>query len=360
MIAPVRRRWIRVLAFCLLVTAIGCAAFLIWAHRPAIALVGTQRFAPGQVARGAALARIGNCLSCHQAAGGAPFAGGYPVKTPFGTVYGTNITPDRETGIGGWSLAAFARSMREGVSRDGHHLYPAFPYTHFRRVDDADMAALYAYVMTRPPVRATPPANAMIPPLGFRPLLARWKLLFLPNDPLPADPRRSASWNRGAYLSEGLGHCSGCHSPRNVLGGEQRDRAYAGGWSGGWYAPPINAQSPAVRAWTVDRLNAYLRTGLSVHHAAAAGPMGDVTRNLAEAPAADVRAIADYHAWWMRDAPAARAEPRLPDRAAAAARAHPRGGGAVCGRMRHLPRARRADDGGGAAGAAARHAAARG
>jgi mono/diheme cytochrome c family protein len=304
-------------------------AFAAIAYRPAIARVTRPdpwQFDPALVARGANLARLGNCVSCHQAAGGRPYAGGYPIKTPFGTIYGSNITPDAATGIGSWSPAAFRRAMREGVGRDGSHLYPAFPYTHYAGVADGDVDALYAFLMTRPAVRAVPPANRMIPPLGFRPLLAGWKLLFFDPQPVVADPRQSAAWNRGRYIGETLAHCTACHSPRGLLQQEKRgDRAYDGGWSGGWYAPPINAHSPAVRAWTVERLDAYFRTGLSTAHAAAAGPMGPVTYNLARAAPADVRAMATYYAWQMRAAPAARAEPRLPDRRALARQRHPEG-----------------------------------
>lgn len=304
-------------------------AFAAIAYRPAIARVtrpDPRQFDPVLVARGANLARLGNCVSCHQAAGGRPYAGGYPIKTPFGTIYGSNITPDAATGIGSWSPAAFRRAMREGVGRDGSHLYPAFPYTHYAGVADGDVDALYAFLMTRPAVRAVPPANRMIPPLGFRPLLAGWKLLFFDPQPVVADPRQSAAWNRGRYIGETLAHCTACHSPRGLLQQEKRgDQAYDGGWSGGWYAPPINAHSPAVRAWTVERLDAYFRTGLSTAHAAAAGPMGPVTYNLARAAPADVRALATYYAWQMRAAPAARAEPRLPDRRALASQRHPEG-----------------------------------
>lgn len=312
--------------------ALGLAAafllFVLWARRPAIAEQAPPertRFAAEQIAQGRNLAFVGNCVSCHQAAHGRPYAGGYGVESPFGTIYGTNITPDPETGIGRWPLAAFTRAMREGVSRDGHHLYPAFPYDHYQQLSDTDLAALYAFLMTRDPVRAETPANALFLPLRFRPFIAGWKLLFFRPETHRPDPRQSAEWNRGAYLGEGLAHCGGCHTPRGLLGAEKRDEAYDGGWSAGWYAPPLNARSPAVRAWTADRLERYLRTGLSPDHAAAAGPMGPVTHNLARADPRDVRALATYYAWQMRDPRAARREPPLADRAAEARRAHPQG-----------------------------------
>ena len=136
-------------------------------------------FDQGIVARGEQLARISNCVGCHTAPGGRPFAGGRPLETPFGTVFATNITPDPETGIGLWSRKAFARALREGVARSGDLLYPAFPYDHFTHAGDADIDALYAFLMTRPAVQARVPANRLKVPFGFRPLIAGWNLLFL-------------------------------------------------------------------------------------------------------------------------------------------------------------------------------------
>lgn len=324
----------RILFSILIVGAFLFAAFLAFAHRPSVAevpLPARADFAAGDIERGGALALIGNCSSCHTAPGGRPFAGGVPIATQFGTLYGSNITPDPATGIGHWSHAAFVRAMREGVARDGSHLYPAFPYDHFSRVTDGDLAALYAYLMTRMPARGGPPANRLIPPLGFRPLLAGWKLLFFRPAHFTVDPRHDAEWNRGAYLGEGLAHCGGCHSPRGALGDEERDRPYAGGWAEGWYAPPLGAASPAVRAWTVERLHEYLRTGLSTTHAAAAGPMGEVAHNLSQVPDADVRAIATYYASLLAAAPAARHEPALVDAKPAATRAHPEGAALFAG-----------------------------
>lgn len=318
----------------LIVLALLFGAFLLFAHRPAIAEITPPRrdaFEAMAIRRGAELALIGNCTSCHSAAGGRPYAGGVPIKTQFGTLYGSNITPDGERGIGRWSHAAFVRAMREGVARDGSHLYPAFPNNHFTKITDADLHALYAFLMTRRPVNAAPPANHLIPPLGFRPLLAGWKLLFF--RPARFAPLRGADAqvNRGAYLGDALAHCGGCHTPRGALGNEQRDSAYAGGYAEGWYAPPLNADSPAVRAWTAERLHSYLRTGLSTSHAAAAGPMGAVSRNLAQVVDADVRAISAYYATLLAKAPAGRHEPALIDRAPAAERAHPAGAALFAG-----------------------------
>lgn len=246
------------------------------------------------IERGAGLAALGLCANCHTTRPNAPFAGGLAIATPFGTVYSTNITPDRDTGIGAWTEPAFARAMRDGVARDGSHLYPAFPYDHYTRLAPADVHALYAYFMTRDPVRAPAHANDLTFPLGFRPLLAGWKLLFLDHDAAPVDPARSPDWNRGAYIAAALGHCAACHSARNALGGVDTRHFLGGGEAEGWYAPALNAKSPSPIAWTQDSLSAYLRTGIAPDHAMAGGPMQAVTASLAQADPADVRALATY------------------------------------------------------------------
>jgi mono/diheme cytochrome c family protein len=301
------------------------ALALTW--RPAIGAIdppSPASFPADQVARGAALAKLGDCAVCHTADDGRPLAGARPLATPFGTLYSDNITPDAETGIGRWSRAAFRRAMRDGVSRSGAHLYPALPYEHFTHVADADLDALYAFLMSRRPVRQDTPPNRLIFPLGFRPLLAGWKLLFLHRGPVAYDATRSAAWNRGAYLVEGLGHCGGCHTPRNLAGGEVRARALGGGVAEGWRAPPLDATNPAARRWTVDALQQYLATGISPDHSAAGGPMGPVVESLSQASAADVRAIATYIASRMGNG-AAVPTPRPLDAPDRAARAFPGG-----------------------------------
>jgi mono/diheme cytochrome c family protein len=248
------------------------------------------------IEKGARLSAIGNCASCHTVRGGKAYAGGRPLETPFGTIHGTNITPDPETGIGRWSAAAFRRAMREGVDRDGRHLYPVFPYDHFTRVTDDDLHALYAYFMTREPVHAEPPPNTVSFPFNVRSLIGAWKLLYFEPGVFQPDPARSAQWNRGAYLAEGLAHCSACHTPRNRLGAEIKRALYDGGEAGGWHAPALNANNPAPVPWNAEQLYRYLRTGLDDAHAIAAGPMTPVVRNLARVPEEDVRAIAAYFA----------------------------------------------------------------
>src|SRR3984893_967454 len=274
------------------------AAFAI-AWRPAIAAIeppAPQSFDPTLVKRGRELAAIGNCSDCHTLRGGKDFAGGLPVQTPFGTIFSTNITPDAETGIGRWPEEAFRRAMRSGVDRGGRHLYPTFPYDHFTNVGDEDDRALYAYLMTRQPVRASARANQLPFPLDQRFVIAGWKLLFLRHGTWRPDSTRNAEWNRGAYLVEGLAHCGACHTPRNALGAERTAAAFAGGDVDNWQAYAINAQSPAPVPWTAEALFAYLRDGWHPDHGVARGPMAEVVSNLSSVPQSDVRAIATYMA----------------------------------------------------------------
>ncbi len=274
------------------------AAFAI-AWRPAIAAIdppAPQSFDTALVKRGRYLAAIGNCNDCHTVRGGKSFAGGLPVPTPFGTIFSSNITPDGETGIGRWPESAFRRAMRSGVNRDGQHLYPTFPYDHFTNVTDADDQALYAYLMTRQPVRAPARENELSFPLDQRLAIAGWKLLFLRHGTYQPDSTQSAEWNRGAYLVEGLAHCGSCHTPRNALGAERASAQFAGGDVDNWHAYAINAQSPAPVPWDADALLAYLRDGWHPDHGVARGPMAQVVSNLSSVPQDDIRAIATYMA----------------------------------------------------------------
>jgi nicotinate dehydrogenase subunit B len=251
-------------------------------------------YSAATIARGRQLAALGDCTVCHTEANGAPNAGGRPLETPFGIIYSTNITPDLETGIGAWSYPAFERAMREGIHRDGRHLYPAFPYTHFAKATDADLQALYAHLMVQAPVRAETAKNALAFPFNWRPLMAGWNALFHRPGVFEADATKSAMWNRGAYLVEGLGHCGACHSPRNALGAENAKAYLAGGFAEGWEAPPLTSLSYAPIPWSEDELYAYLRTGESRFHGVAAGPMAPVVKELAGLPDEDIRAMATY------------------------------------------------------------------
>jgi len=259
----------------------------------------TPAFDPALVARGAELSAIGNCATCHTSREGRPFAGGLPLATPFGTIYSTNITPDPDTGIGRWTGSDFLRAMREGVDRAGHDLYPAFPYDHFTRVTDEDVAAIYAFIATREPVRAEVPANRLKFPAGLRSAIGLWKALYFRPGAYKPDASKSAHWNRGAYLVDGLAHCGACHTPRNALGAENRQQELAGGEVEDWHASSLTATSPAPVRWTADQLYDYLRHGREEQHGLAAGPMAPVTHNLAGVADEDVRAIATYVASLM-------------------------------------------------------------
>lgn len=245
--------------------------------------------------RGRLLAAVGDCAVCHTAPGGATNAGGLAMQTPFGTLYSSNITPDPTTGIGSWSYPAFERAMRDGISRDGKNLYPAFPYTAFRNINDADMQALYAYLMSQIPVSQPAKVNDMQFPFNMRPLMAGWNALFLRKGEIQVQPQRSEQWNRGAYLVNGLGHCAACHSPRNLMGAEKGGENFlAGGMVDGWEAPALNGLSRSPTPWTEDQLFTYLSSGYSDAHGVAAGPMGPVVSELAKLPKADIRAMAVY------------------------------------------------------------------
>jgi nicotinate dehydrogenase subunit B len=280
-------------ALCAAVVGIGAAILPGRAIAP-IARPDASVYSAATIARGAQLAALGNCAVCHTTADGLLNAGGRALETPFGIIYSTNITPDVETGIGAWSFPAFERAMREGIHRDGRHLYPAFPYTHFAKTSEADLQALYAYLMAQAPVKATAPENALAFPFSLRPLLAAWNALFHQAEPFKPNPAKSEVWNRGAYLVEALGHCSACHSPRNALGAEKVGAYLAGGLAEGWEAPPLTSLSHAPIPWSEDELYAYLRTGESRFHGVAAGPMAPIVKDLAALPDQDIRAMAVY------------------------------------------------------------------
>lgn len=291
----------RILITVLIIAFAGTLGFVFFAWRPAIAPIqppNPASFSAESIAKGEILSAEGHCVSCHIRPGGQPLAGGYGVNTPFGIIYGTNITPDPATGIGQWSLAAFTRAMREGVSRDGHHLFAAFPYTSFTELSDDDIHALYAYLMTRNPVNATVPPNTVPFPLNIRLLEEGWKILFFRKKHFQPDPAKSAEWNRGAYLSEALSDCGGCHTPRNALGGEKLRDAYAGTLLDHWIAPPLTRANPSPIPWTQEELFHYLRTGIGpLHGAAVAATMTPVIRDALDLPIvpdSDVRALAVY------------------------------------------------------------------
>ncbi len=280
---------------------LGLAAAAIgW--RPAIAPVAVASaglYSAATLERGRQLAALGNCATCHTAPGGAVNAGGLAMATPFGMVHSTNITPDAATGIGSWSFSAFQRAMREGVSRDGRHLYPAFPFTSFARMRDDELMALFAWLQTQPAVHAPAPANGLQFPFNLRPLMGLWNALHLqqPSAVLGAEQAQApnAQWQRGAELVNGVAHCGACHTPRDRLGAELSRSAYLAGASvQGWEAPALGAASRSALPWTEDALVQYLRQGHSAQHGIAHGPMAAVVRGLAQVDEAELRAMAHY------------------------------------------------------------------
>src|SRR5437868_4221782 len=305
----VRRRGVVAMAAALCAAAVGIGAAVLPLRSIApIARPDASVYSAATIARGRQLAALGDCAVCHTSANGALNAGGRAVETPFGTIYATNITPDVDTGIGAWSYPAFERAMREGIHRDGRHLYPAFPYTHFAKATDADLQALYAYLMAQAPVRSDIARNQLAFPFNLRPLMAGWNALFSQPDVFQSDPSKSEIWNRGAYLVEGLGHCSACHSPRNALGAETQNAYLAGGFSEGWEAPALSSLSQAPIPWSENELYVYLRTGESRFHGVAAGPMAPVVKELAVLPDQDIRAMAVYLASFSETTVDSRAE----------------------------------------------------
>ena len=247
------------------------------------------------VMRGKALAIAGDCVACHTAKGGAPFAGGLALQTPFGAIMTANITPDNGTGIGSWSADDFARAMHEGRRPGGTYLYPAFPFPYYTKVTRSDLDALYAYLRTLPPVENRVSRNTLPFPFNIRMSMIGWNMLFFTPGEFKPDPKRSDEFNRGAYLVEGLGHCGACHTPFNAFGASKDDKYLQGNQIDNWTAPNItNDKQAGLGKWTVDDIVQYLKTG-QTSFSLASGPMKDVIENsTSHMPDADLKAIAIY------------------------------------------------------------------
>jgi mono/diheme cytochrome c family protein len=233
---------------------------------------------PREIERGAYLAVAGNCAACHTTRGGAAYAGGLGIETPFGTVFSTNITPDDATGIGRWNSAEFYRAMHNGRSRDGHLLYPAFPYANFTQITREDSDALFAYLKGVPAIPQPNRANTLRFPYRLQASLAVWRALFFEPGNFKPDPARSAEWNRGSYLVRGLGHCNACHASRNIFGATSERLELSGGLipMQRWYAPALNSAGEAgVADWDTAHVVALLRDGVSPR-ASVMGPMAEV------------------------------------------------------------------------------------
>jgi len=220
--------------------------------------------APSSLDRGRYLATLGDCVICHTApdAGAKAFAGGYPLHAAFGTVYSTNITPDAATGIGRWTSGDFYRAMHEGIAANGHHLYPAFPYPYFDKISRADSDAIYAYLRSLPRVRQPPRTNKLIFPTDIRWLMTFWNWLFTPQSQFKADPAKPADWNRGGEIVHGLGHCGGCHTPKNFFFSDKSAELLQGETIDGWYAPNLTGSvRTGLGHWSVPDIEQYLKTG---------------------------------------------------------------------------------------------------
>lgn len=249
-----------------------------------------------RIERGEYLTRAADCVACHTDEGGEPFAGGSPFKTPMGTLYSTNITPDRETGIGTWSDEEFARAVREGKGKEGENLYPAMPYTSYTLITDEDVQLIKDYLFSLPPVKRRDQKDDMIFPFNVRLGLSAWKLVDFDNRRFQPNEKMNDKWNRGAYLVEALGHCGECHTPRNITMGMKTDERYAGAMLEGWHAFNITSDKAAgIGSWSQDDIVNYLRSGHAADKGGAAGPMAEViensTRHLTEA---DLQAMAYY------------------------------------------------------------------
>ncbi|RQO55497.1 alcohol dehydrogenase [Paucibacter sp. KBW04] len=248
------------------------------------------------VERGAYLARAGNCMGCHTQRGGTPYAGGRAIPTPFGSVFAPNLTPSKTQGLGDWSADDFWRALHNGRSRDGRLLSPAFPYNNYSLVTRADADALYAYLRSLPPSDQPNRAHELRFPYNTQLALAAWRALYFRPAVYQADPRQSAQWNRGAYLSQGLGHCNACHAPRNSLGAVSGAEDFSGGMLDAlaWYAPSLqDPQEASVVSWSPQALRQWLKSGRN-EHSSALGPMGEVilgsTQHLSE-PDLDAMAL---------------------------------------------------------------------
>lgn len=252
---------------------------------------------PSLIKRGEYLAIAGDCGACHTETGHAPFSGGHAIASPLGTIFSTNITPSKVAGIGDYSEQQFADALRKGVRGDGSQLYPAMPYTAYAKLTDEDVHALYAWFMHGvQPVDVQPEKTALPFPFNLRFSMAAWNLLFLDSKPFQPDAKQSDAWNRGAYLVQGLTHCSTCHTPRNVLMAEQQDKNLQGASLGTWYAPDITAAALQGNAhWTRERLAHYLATGHASNGATAGGPMLEaIDKSFARMTPDDRAAIATY------------------------------------------------------------------
>ncbi|MEO1018890.1 MAG: cytochrome c, partial [Pseudomonadota bacterium] len=227
--------------------------------------------------RGEYLVRAGDCMPCHTGTKGDDFAGGLPLNTPFGQVFSRNITPDKDTGIGDWSLDDFKQTMWQGKSKDGAYLYPTMPFPFYTTVTDDDIEAIWAYLQTLEPINKANKPNGLMFPMSIRESMLGWRELFFTAGRFETDSAKSDAWNRGAYLVEGLGHCGACHTPRNLMGGRIESEKFAGAQVDDWWAPNISTnEGTGVGEWSKDELKTFLKTGVDKRKSTVFGPMAEV------------------------------------------------------------------------------------
>jgi mono/diheme cytochrome c family protein len=248
------------------------------------------------VERGEYLAHAADCMVCHTTQGGQEYAGGLGFKLPFGTLYSTNITPDKETGIGNYSDQDFLNALHRGTRRDGARLYPAMPFTSYTYISDADALAIKAYLFSLPPVRAPATVNTLMFPFNQRWAMGFWSIVFNPDTRFTPDTSKSPEWNRGAYFAEALAHCGECHTPRNLAFALDNRKKFAGALTAGWRAFNISSdKDTGVGAWSDDELVSYLSVGHATGHGSAAGPMGEaVDQSFSKMAPEDIRAVVAY------------------------------------------------------------------
>ena len=258
--------------------------------------LSVQAADPVLISKGEYLTRAADCVACHLAPGGKPFAGGLSFKLPFGTIYSPNITPDKETGIGSWTDDDFVSALQKGVGKDGKHYYPAFPYTSYTLMSREDILAIKAYLFSLEPINQKPPENDLSFPFNQRWGMFFWNALFASNERFVPDDKQSAEWNRGAYLVQGPGHCGECHTPRNIFQAMSKGNSLAGGELGNWRAYNISSDNQyGIGAWPEASLVSYLSQGYAPGYGGAGGPMADaVEHSLQYLEPADLKAIAVY------------------------------------------------------------------
>jgi mono/diheme cytochrome c family protein len=264
--------------------------------------VPTELAKADQIKRGEYLARAADCEVCHTAPGGAAFAGGLAIPLPFGTLYSTNITADKDTGIGGYSDADFLNAVQRGIRKDGVRLYPAMPYPSYTYITDADALAIKAYLFSRPAVHATNQADTLSFPFNQRWSMIFWSWFFNANSRFAPNTAQSAQWNRGAYLAEALAHCGECHTPRNLAFALDNRKKFAGALTAGWHAFNITSdKGTGIGGWSDDEVSAYLANGHAPNRGTAAGPMGEaVDQSFSRMSEADIAALVVY----LRSVPA--------------------------------------------------------